>query len=67
MNRSMPGFPVHCQHPELAQSHVHQVGDVIHSSHPLLSPSPFAVHVSQHQGLTQGSANDGQLWSRFCF
>jgi len=25
----MPGFPVHHQHPELAQTHVHQVGDDI--------------------------------------
>ena len=25
----MPGFPVHHQLPELAQTHVHQVGDAI--------------------------------------
>ena len=24
-----PGFPVHCQLPELAQTHVHRVGDAI--------------------------------------
>ena len=35
----MPGFPVHYQLPELAQTHVHQVSDAIQSSHPLLSPS----------------------------
>ena len=40
MDCSMPGFPVHHQLPELTQSHVHRVGDVIHPSHPLLSPSP---------------------------
>ena len=34
---SMPGFPVHRQLPELAQIHVHHVGDAIQSSHPLLS------------------------------
>ena len=37
MNRSMPGLPVHHQHP---QTHVHQVGDAIQPSHPLSSPSP---------------------------
>ena len=29
MDHSMPGFPVHHQLPELAQTHVHQVGDAI--------------------------------------
>ena len=29
MNRSMPGLPVHHQLPELAQTHVHRVGDAI--------------------------------------
>ena len=38
----MPGFPVHHQHLELAQTHVHRVGDAIQPSHPLLSPSPPA-------------------------
>ena len=40
MDCSMPGFPVHHQLLELAQTHVHQVGDAIQPSHPLLSPSP---------------------------
>ena len=35
----------------LAQIHVHQVGDAIQLSHPLLSPSPPAFNLSQHQGL----------------
>ena len=42
MNCSMPGLPVHHQLPELTQTHVHQVGDAIQPSHPLLSPSPLA-------------------------
>ena len=50
MDCSTPGLPVHHQLPELAQTHVHQVGDAIQSSHPLLSPSP-AFSLSQHQGL----------------
>ena len=39
MDCSMPGLPVHHQPPEPAQTHVHQVGDAIQPSHPLLSPS----------------------------
>ena len=49
----MPDFPVHYQLPELAQTHVHRVGDAILSSHPLSSPSPPAFNLSQHQGLFQ--------------
>ena len=40
MDCSTPGFPVHHQLPELAQTHVHGAGDAIQPSHPLLSPSP---------------------------
>ena len=39
MGCSMPGFPVHHQLPELAQTHVHRVSDAIQPSHPK-SPSP---------------------------
>ena len=40
MDRSMPGFPVRHQLPELAQTHVHQVSDAIQPSHPVVfSPS----------------------------
>ena len=51
MNHSMPGFPVHHQHLESTQTHVHCVGDAIQPSHPLSSPSPPALNLSQHQGL----------------
>ena len=37
MNHSMPGLPVDHQLPEFTQTHVHQVGDAIQPSHPLLS------------------------------
>ena len=37
--------------PELAQTHVHQVGDAIQPAHPLSSPSSPAFSLSQHQGL----------------
>ena len=52
MDCSTPGFPVHQQLPELAQTHVHQVSDAVQPSHPL-SPSPPALNLSQHQGLFQ--------------
>ena len=51
MDCSTPGFPVHHQLTELAQTHVHWVGDAIQSSHPLSSPSPPASNLSQ--GLFQ--------------
>ena len=40
MNCSMPGLPVHHQHLEFTQSHVHRVGDAIQPSHPLSPPIP---------------------------
>ena len=55
MDCSTPGFPVHQQPPELAQTHVHWVGDAIQLSHPLSSPSPPAFNLSQHQGLFKES------------
>ena len=49
--------------PELAQTHDHQVGDAIQPSHPLLSPSPPAFSLPQHQVLfpmSQSFASGGQ-------
>ena len=43
---STPSFPVYHQLPELVQTHVHQVGDVIQPSHLLQPPSPIAFPVS---------------------
>ena len=53
MDCNMPGFPVHAQLPEMAQIHVHRVGDDIQPSHPLLSPSLPAFSLSQNQWLFQ--------------
>ena len=66
MDCSMPGFPVHHQVLELAQTHLHWVGDAIQPSHPLLSPSPCAFNLSQHQGLFQWVSSSHQVakcWS----
>ena len=51
MNHSSSGLPVHHQILESTQTHVHWVGDAIQPSHPLSSPSPPALNLSQHQGL----------------
>ena len=51
MKWSMPGLPVHHQHLEFTQTHVHCVSDAIRPSHPLSSPSLPALNLSQHQGL----------------
>ena len=51
MDCSTLGFPVHHQLPELAETHIHRVGDAIKPSHALSSPSPPAFNLYQHQGL----------------
>ena len=51
MDCSMPGFPFHLL--ELAQNHVHWVGDAIQPSRPPSSPFPPAFNLFQHQGLFQ--------------
>ena len=52
MDCSTPGFPVHHQLPEHAQTHVHWVGGAIQPSHPLPSHSS-TFNLSQHRGLFQ--------------
>ena len=61
INYSMPGFPVLHYLPELAQTHVHRVGDAIQPSHPLLFPSPPAFNLTQHQGLFQRVSSSHQV------
>ena len=56
MDCSMPGFPVHHQLPELAQTHVHCVSDAIQPSHPLSSPSPPAFDFSSIRVFSNESA-----------
>ena len=61
MNHSTPGLPVHHQLLEFTQTHVHQVSDAIQPSHPLCSPSPPALNLSQHQGLFQSDPGGGNV------
>ena len=56
MDCSTVGFLVHHQFLELAETHVHQVGDAIQPCHPLSSPSAF--NLSQHQGLFPDAGKD---------
>jgi len=54
MNCSMPGLPVHHQHPEFTQTHVHRVSDAIQPSHPLsplllLPPIPPSIRVFSNE------------------
>ena len=52
MDCSTPGFPVHQQLPEPAQTYFHRGSDAFQPSHPLSTPSPPAFTLSQHQGLS---------------
>ena len=61
MDCSTPGFPVHHQILELAQTHVLQVGDAIQPSYPLLSSPPSAFNLSQHQGFFQWVSSSHQV------
>ena len=63
LNCSKPGFPVLQHLLEPAQTHVHWVGDPIHTSPALLSTSP-AFNLSQHQGLSYDSAFH-IMWPRY--
>ena len=47
--------------PGACSTHVHWIGDPIQSSHPLLSPSPPAFNLSQHQGLFQWVSSSHQV------
>ena len=54
MNRSMPSLPVHHEHTEFTQTHVHQVSDAIQPSHPLssasfLPPIPPSIRVFSNE------------------
>ena len=58
---SILDLPVHHQLLELAQTHVHWIGDAIQPSHPLSSPSLPAFNLSQHQGLYQWVRSSNQV------
>ena len=61
MDCSMLGLPLHHQLLQFTQTHIHRVGDAIQPFHPLLSPSPLAFNLSQHQGLFQSVSSLRQV------
>ena len=61
MDHSTSGLLVHHQLPESTQTHLHWVSDAIQTSHPLLSPSPPAFNLSQHQGLFKWVSSSHQV------
>ena len=63
MDCSMTGLPVQRQFPEITQINVHWSSDAIKQSHPRSPPLPFALHLSQHQGLLQWA--DSSYWEEW--
>ena len=61
VNHSTLGLPVHHQLLESTQTHVHRVDDAIQPSHPLLSPSPPTLNLSQYQGLFKWVSSSHQV------
>ena len=51
MDYNMPCLPVHHQFLEFTRTHVHHVSDAMQPFYPLLSLSPPAFNLAQHQGL----------------
>ena len=62
MDGNTPGFSVHHQLPELAQTHVHQVGNAIQPSHPVvpLSSCPQSFPASGSFPMSQLFTSRGQ-------
>ena len=61
MDRSTPGLPVHHQLPEFTQTHVPQVSDATQPPHPLSSPSPPTLNLSQDQGGFKWASSSHQI------
>ena len=64
MDCSTPAFPIFQQLLEHAQTHVHWVGNAIQLSHSLLSPTPSAFSLSQHQDLFQW-VSSCIMWAKY--
>ena len=58
---NIPGFPVHHQLLELAQTHIYWVSNAIQPFHPLLFFSPPALNHSHNQGLFQWVSSSHQV------
>ena len=65
MDCSTPGFPVHHQLLQPAQTHVHQVSKAIQTSHPLSSPSLLASIFPSIRDFSNQSALHTR-WPKYC-
>ena len=65
MDCSTQGLPVHHQLLELAQTHVHQVSDVIQQFHSLSSSSLPAFNLSQHWGIFSNESGLCIGWPKY--
>ena len=63
MDCSIPGFRVPHHLLELAQVHVHCIGDAIQPSHLLLPSFPSAFNLSKHQGFFSPVCRESQLFA----
>ena len=61
MDCSRSGFPVRPQLPEFTQTHVNWVRNAIQAFHLLLSPSPPAFNLPQHQDLFKWVSSSHQV------
>ena len=61
LNMLLQTFSLHNQLLEATQTHIHWVGDAIQPPRPLLSPSPSALNLSQHQGLFKWVSSSHQV------
>ena len=64
MDCSTQGFLVYQQPPELAQTHIHRVGNAIQPSSPLPCSSPPAFNLSQYQVFSKESVL-GIRWPKY--
>ena len=62
---STPGLSVLHYLPELAQAHLHRVGDASQPSHPVLAPS-LALSLSRHQALFSSESALHIRWPKYC-
>ena len=65
MDCRTPGFRVHHQLPELAQTQLY-LESVMPSNHLILSPPSPAFNLSQNQGLFQRVCSSHLWWPKYC-
>ena len=65
MDCRTPGFHVHHQLPELAQTQLY-LESVMPSNHLILSPPSPAFNLSQNQGLFQRVCSSHLWWPKYC-